>query len=375
MRIGIVGCGFVADQYIKTLAMHPQLELVGVTDKNADRLARFCSHYNLTAYASIDILLNDGNPELVVNLTNPRAHYEITRRCLNEGKHVYSEKPLAMNIDDANELVDLAAAKGLQLSSAPCSMLSEAAQTMWKALREKRIGKVFVAYAEMDDGLVHRYQYHKWKSESGTSWPYKDEFEVGCTLEHAGYCLTWLCAFFGPAESVTAFSSTQIEDKETDEFLSPNAPDFSCAMIQFESGVVARLTCSIIAPHDHRIMIVGDEGALFTKDSWLYRSPVYIRKWIHIRRRTLLSPWKTRVKMEGRHLPLIKYGGASHMDFCRGIAEMAEAIKENKTPRLSADFSLHITELSLAISNAMQDSSTHHMQSTFEPVAPMPWAK
>src|SRR5262249_52504644 len=163
----------------------------------------------------------------------------------------------------------------LKISSAPCTFLSPTAQTMLKAVRENRVGKVRVVYAEMDDGLVHRMPYQKWKSASGTPWPYKDEFEVGCTLEHAGYCLTWLAGIFGPAESVTAFSSVQIDDKNTDKPLANNAADFSVACILFKSGVVARVTCSIIAPHDHHLRIIGDEGILWTDDTWLERSPVY----------------------------------------------------------------------------------------------------
>jgi predicted dehydrogenase len=127
----------------------------------------------------------------------------------------------------------------------------------------------------MDDGLVHKMPYQSWVSQSGISWPYKDELEVGCTLEHAGYYLSWFPAFFGHAESVTGFSSTLIEDKNTDISLDYNAPDFSVACIKFASGVVVRLTCSIVAPHDHSLRIFGDRGILSTPDSWYYNCPVH----------------------------------------------------------------------------------------------------
>jgi len=248
-RIAIVGCGFVADYYVKTLPGHPQLELVGVMDRIQERADKFSAYHSVPAYKSFDELLKDDRVDIVLNLTNPRSHYEVSKACLLAGKHVYSEKPLAMDFFEAEELVKLAEARGLQISSAPCSLLGETAQTLWKALRENQVGKVRVVYAEMDDGLVHKMPYKQWVSESGTPWPYKDEFEVGCTLEHAGYYVAWLVAFFGPATSVTAFSSCLIPDKETDVPLDVNAPDFSVACIQFASGVVARLTCGIIAPH------------------------------------------------------------------------------------------------------------------------------
>jgi predicted dehydrogenase len=373
--LAIVGCGFVADYYVKTLAAHPDLELVGVMDRVQERAEKFSAYHSTPAYSSLDQLLQDQRVEIVLNLTNPKSHYEVSKACLLAGKHVYSEKPLSMDWLEAEELVALSEQQGLQISSAPCSVLGETAQTLWKALREQQIGQVRVVYAEMDDGLVHQMPYQQWLSQSGTPWPYKDEFEVGCTLEHAGYYVTWLAAFFGPATSVTAFSSCLIPDKETEIPLEINAPDFSIACIQFTSGVVARLTCSIIAPHDHTLRIVGDEGVLSTKDCWYYRSPVSIKRMITIRRKTFMSPI-------GQNYPLLKspypskfkYKGSQQMDFSRGVAEMAAAIAENRPCRLSARFSLHVNEIVLAIQNAGENNCTHKLKSTFDPIEPMPWA-
>src|SRR5207302_1746767 len=99
---------------------------------------------------------------LVLNLTNPRNHYEVARACLDAGKHVYSEKPIATSWPQAVELVELAERLGLQIVSAPCTVLGEAAQTLWKAVRTGLIGPVRLAYAELDDGMVHREQYKSW---------------------------------------------------------------------------------------------------------------------------------------------------------------------------------------------------------------------
>jgi predicted dehydrogenase len=258
MRVAIVGCGFVADYYVRTLPVHPELEVVGVMDRDADRAERFARYYSLSRYDSLDEMLSDPRVEIVLNLTNPSSHYEISKRALLAGKHVYSEKPMANAFEEAKELVELAESKRLQICSAPCSLLGETAQTIWKALREQRVGPVRLVYAELDDGLVHKMPYKRWLSESGTPWPYQDEFEVGCTLEHAGYYLTWLVAFFGPVESVTAFSSCLVPDKNMGATAATSTPDFSVACLNFASRIVARLTCSIVAPHDHSLTIVGD---------------------------------------------------------------------------------------------------------------------
>ncbi|MCG9884011.1 MAG: Gfo/Idh/MocA family oxidoreductase [Cyanobacteria bacterium] len=375
MKLAFVGCGFVADYYVRTLENYPHLELLGVMDRDRARADKFSAFYGVPTYGDLDSLLKDDRVDLVVNLTNPRSHFEVSQAALAAGKHVYSEKPLAMAYDDALALVEQAEASGLCLSSAPCSLLGETAQGLWKALRENAIGQVYLTYAEMDDGLVHRMPYEHWKSESGTPWPYKDEFEVGCTLEHAGYYLTWLPAFFGPARSVTAFSACLVKDKKTAVPLEQNAPDFSVACIQFESGMVARLTCGIVAPHDHELRIFGEEGVMYMDDCWDYRSPIHLKRFLKIRRKMLLNPLAKKYP-----LPQSPYGkltdrGAQAMDFCRGIAEMADAIAAGRSPRLSARYCLHVNEMVLAIQNALDSSAPYHLKSTFDPIAPMPWAE
>jgi predicted dehydrogenase len=307
---------------------------------------------------------------MVLNLTNPRSHYDVSKAALLAGKHVYSEKPLAMNLKHATELVELAESKGLLIASAPCSLLGETAQTLRRALRENVVGQVRVVYAEMDDGMVHRMPYKKWLSASGTPWPFKDEFEIGCTLEHAGYYLAWLVAFFGPATSVTSFTATQVPDKVPGETLDMQSPDFSVACIQFKSGVVARLTCSILAPHDHALKIVGDKGVLYTDDSWDYRSPVYSRKMHTIRRKTFLSPIKTKHPLLDSGLAQAKTRGAQKMDFSRGPAELAAEITEKRACRLSARYSLHVNELALAIHSARDLGATYKMTTSFTAVEP-----
>lgn len=375
MKIAIIGCGFVADLYMASLGLHESLQLAGVYDRDADRLRRFASFHGVKAYDHAEQLLDDPGVQIVVNLTNPRSHVAVTRAALEAGKHVYSEKPLAMSYDDALALVELAESRSLQLAGAPATVLSETAQTMWKAVRDGVAGRVRLVYAEMDEGLVPRFPYRKWFSASGKQWPYRDEFEVGCTLEHAGYVLTWLAAMFGPATSVTAFSSELYPDKVAGEQpLLPGA-DFSVACIRYPSGVVARMTNSIIAPHDHRFRIFGDRGVLYVKESWHTRAPVYFRRWMSIRRRTLLSPIPRRLALQGRRLRKPASGGSQVIDFARGVAELAESIRQNRPCRLGARFALHVTELALAAQHATETSSTHMLRSTFDPVEPMPWAK
>ena len=155
-------------------------------------------------------------------------------------------------------------------------MLSETAQTVWKALREGAIGRVRLVYANFDDGMIApKLSPWSWTNESGVPWPAKDEFEVGCTYEHAGYVLTWLAAFFGPATKVTSFASCLITDKGI--AVDVMAPDFTVGCIEYPGGVVARVTCGLVAPKDKSLTIIGDDGILSIANVRNDVCPVYVR--------------------------------------------------------------------------------------------------
>lgn len=373
VAIAIVGCGFVADYYMTTLAAYPWLCVAGAFDIDAARLAAFCGFHGLARYDSLDALLADDSVGIVLNLTNPRAHYDVSRRCLAAGRHVYSEKPLAMRYAEAEALVELAESRGLLICSAPCSLLGAAAQTLWRGVRERLVGEVRLVYAELDDGMVHLAPYRKWRSRSGAPWPYKDEFEVGCTLEHAGYYLAWLLAMFGPVRSLTAYSECLLPAKAGDEALDPpDTPDFSVGVLKFESGVVARLTTTIVGPHDHSIRIIGERGVIELDDCWFNDAKVYVRRLLTVRRKTFLSPWRSRYGAPGIAPRRLASTGGNRMDFAAGVAELAAAVEQGRDCRLSPRFSLHVTEVSLALQEAGTAAVSYTTRSRFVPIDPLP---
>lgn len=390
MKIAVVGCGYVADSYGKTLANYPELELVGAYDKNEGNLESFSRNWSIKKYPRFEDLLNDPTVEMILNLTNPRKHYEVTRMCVEAGKHVYSEKPLAMDMEAACELAALANSRGVYLSSAPCSVLAETAQTVWKSLHEGLIGRVRLVYANFDDGMIApNLQPWQWRNEAGVPWPAQDEFEVGCTFEHAGYVLTWLAAFFGPAKSVTAFASCQLPDKGIS--IEKMAPDFTVGCIEYSANIVARVTCSLVAPKDKSLTIIGDDGILSVPDLRNDAGPAYfqplpprgriggiesrLNRWTKpIRTCCGVGAWRYR-----RRLPLVTrprgklLSNAKPVDFCRGPAELASAVREKRPCRLSAELGIHIVELTETLQFPERFSSKRQINSTFAPIQPLLW--
>ncbi len=370
-KVVIAGTGFVADLYMRSLKTFPGIEIAGAFDIDAARLKTFCDYWSVDAAQSMDALL--AHDALVLNLTNPRAHYAVSKAALDTGHDVYSEKPLAAKMTDAHALVKLASDKGLLLASAPCSWMSQSAQTLWAAVSSGAVGTPRLIYAELDDDFIPQAPYDKWMSESGAPWPAKDEFETGCTLEHAGYYLTWLMAMFGPVESVTAASANLIPDKLPDG--APTAPDFSTAVLFFANGPVARLTCSIVAPHDHRIRIIGDDGVLELDECWSNTAPVMARKRHVIRRKLINSPVAKRIGIGGKTHPKAGRFGAAVMNFALGPAELLAARSAHRKPQITADFALHLNEVTLAIAESGKERGAQKMTTRFAPLSPSDWAE
>lgn len=378
MNIAIIGTGFVADYYMTTLRNYPQLRLLGVFDRSAERLKVFAAHYSVRAYESYEAVLADPDVQIVLNLTTPESHYAISRAALEAGKHVYSEKPLAMDFNDAKALVDFAAANGLTLAAAPANGLSDAQKLVSSAMSE--IGTPRLVYAEMEDGPVFRDKWATWRSQSGAPWPGLHEFEIGCTLEHAGYALSWLVSLFGPVESVTAFSSITFRNKGPGTEHLHMAPDFSVGCLRFRSGLVARLTSGLAMPKDRSLTIVADKGSITVDDLWDNRSTVRLESME--RKRSVLSrvfgrlearlgktlAWKPAVgsklsypKGDAVSLPAFP----SQIDFMRGVADQARAIETGATAFFSGAVALHITEVALALNNAGENAAPYKVQSTF----------
>ena len=138
--VGIVGVGVISAEYVRTLQAAPDVEVRFMAARQADRARARAEELGVPAFGTCDELLRDPSIEVVVNLTVPQVHAEITEQALDSGRHVYSEKPLALAASDGRRLVDLAASRGLRLGCAPDTFQGAALQTALRTIRSGEIG-------------------------------------------------------------------------------------------------------------------------------------------------------------------------------------------------------------------------------------------
>lgn len=387
--IGCVGAGFVFDAYMQTHHLHPWLTLRAVYDRDAARAKQVKDYFGTPMVDSLEAILKDPSISIVLNLTNPSEHFNVSKALIEAGKHVYSEKPLATNLAEAQELVRLAHANGVQIGCAPSSLFGEAAQTMWQALRQGRIGKPLMVIANLDEGASHHQNLAETLlSPSGAKWPAWDEYRVGCTVEHAGYVLTWLVAFLGSVRRVLNYSQVVFPDKGIPIPIQEMAPDYATAILEFENGVTAQINSSVVTPPSHGLTLVGETGYLKVDHVWPFACPVthvnHAKPWAVETLPTVLPPvWDPKGLAKPwyyRHWRLRDYlldPGDRNFgvgdDKMRGVTEFMLSIVAGKTFALGGEFSTHITEVTYAIQDPTPSPQWQTMTTRAPAVEPPFW--
>ncbi|WP_338740460.1 aldo/keto reductase [Haloplanus salilacus] len=257
MECVFVGCGAVARKYAADLD-GSALSVAAVCDLDADRAASLSTTVDATAHTSLDSVLGATDAPLVVNLTSHGAHADVTERALRADRHVWSEKPLALDADRAADLVSLAERRGLALGCAPINDRCETQRLARRAVVDGRLGRVRLAYAHAHVGRV-------------TAWHDDPEsfLRVGPLYDGAVYPLTLLVAWFGPVGRVrSADAADPWPDRES---RSPDRPSHVEATLDMADGPLVRLTASFYAPHRSReftsLELHGDDGSCYLDDA------------------------------------------------------------------------------------------------------------
>ena len=121
-KVGLIGCGHISETYFKGHEYFNNFEIIKCADINTE-VANKCASLNNIEACSVDEIIEDRDIEIILNLTIPKAHYEIAKKSLENGKHIYSEKPMAVNFEDGKHLLELSKEKGLYIGNAPDTFL------------------------------------------------------------------------------------------------------------------------------------------------------------------------------------------------------------------------------------------------------------
>jgi predicted dehydrogenase len=117
LRIGIVGCGKVADQHVQAIHRIPDCEIVAVCDREPLMAKQLGERFGISAcFSDLQDMLQSTSPDIVHVTTSPQSHYSLARQCLQSGSHVYVEKPFTTTAGEAESLIDLAADRGLKIT-------------------------------------------------------------------------------------------------------------------------------------------------------------------------------------------------------------------------------------------------------------------
>lgn len=353
--VALLGCGHVAGRYVEQLRRHPGVAVLGVASRRPARAAAFAAEHGLRAYESFAEALADPGVEIALNLTLHHVHAAVTEQALRAGKHVYSEKPLAMTHAEARRLVALARRLGQRLGGAPATFLGEANQTAAKLIRDGRIGRVRVVYAEVNHGRIERFH--------PAPQPF---FAVGPLWDVGVYPLSVLTAQLGPVRSVNAHGQVLVPRRTTraGRGFRVRTPDFVLAWLQLARGPRVRLTVNFVVERDHSkgsgtIEYHGDGGRVCTGDFQLFDAAVEAAP---AGRPYARVPWLRP-----------PYPG---LEYARGVVELAAAIRERRRHRADGAHAAHVVEVIAAIERSLRaDGRLERVRSSFRRPDPLPWAE
>ncbi|MFA9380366.1 MAG: Gfo/Idh/MocA family protein [Acetanaerobacterium sp.] len=276
IKVGVIGCGVISDIYLKNLTTRfSTLKVVACADAFAEKSRERAQQYGIAA-VSVDDLLADSQIDVILNLTNPQFHAEISLAAIKNGKHVYSEKPLATNPVDAQRIMDAAAEKNLRVGCAPDTFLGAGLQTACKAVADGWIGRPLAAVA-----FVSSRGHERWHSNPGFYY----QEGGGPHLDMGPYYITALTAALGRVKRVNAMSGRGFDTRIVGtgplkgERIPVNVDTHIGATLEFDCGVIATVMMSfdIWATSLPFLEIYGTSGTLTLPDPNTFDGPVRLK--------------------------------------------------------------------------------------------------
>jgi predicted dehydrogenase len=357
LRIGIVGCGSISLAYLRNAPLFRGVEISACADINPDASARRAAEFDIRAM-EVGALIADPEVDLVLNLTIPAAHFDISMQALSAGKHVFTEKPLAVKAEAARSLVATAAARGVLLGSAPDTFLGAAGRLARRLVEEARIGTPVIGTAFMfGRGMEHWHPDPSFYYQAG----------AGPVLDMGPYYLTMMVNLMGPIRRVHAVATSgQAErlitakgPKQGTRF-KVGTPTSVLSLLEFDGGVTVTFGASwdVFRHSSHPIELHGTSGSLRLPDPDNFGGIVAISdggaEWDEIDTSALLygkPNWPVDAPDRANYRML-------------GLADLARAINEGRAPRASGDLALHVLEVMEAILLAGETGTAQVVLST-----------
>ena len=351
LGVGIVGCGNIAPAYVKGISRFPVLKLVSFADVDSSAARRIAEENNCVD-EPVEKLLANKDVDLVINLTVPAVHAEISLAAIAAGKHVYSEKPLAVELDEGQAIVDAARAKGLRAGCAPDTFLGGGLQTCRKIVDDGWIGRPVGATLFM-------------MSRGPESWHPNPFFfykaGAGPMFDMGPYYMTALVHLLGPVKRVAAVTSSAFRQRTITskgrwgETVEVEVPTHYSGTLEFHCGAVATAVISFdVCRHGHGpIEIYGTEGSLKAPDPNTFDGPVelFTRASGSWQSQTLSHPYTG------------SFRGI-------GVADMACAIMADRPHRAAAPMACHVLEIMHAFAKSSETGS--HVKILSRPDQPQP---
>ena len=351
-KVGLIGCGHIAETYFRAEKYFNNIKIIKCADINL-KAARKCSKEYGVKFLSVNEILKDQEVEIILNLTIPKAHYEISKKALLNGKHVYSEKPLAINLKDGKELLKISRRKKLYLGNAPDTFLGGGIQKSKELVEKNMIGKIKLGNAVFAFPGIQSYH--------PNPEPWFAKLEGGPVIDMGPYYITALVNLLGPAKKVSGriingskYRTIGIGPKKGRKF-KVNCPTTYLSTITFKNNTVIRLTLSfdVIAHQRNHIELYGEKGSMIVPDPNMFGGSVFTCK-------KLGDNWKE-FKTTKMHLGKINirtqssraneaptnanYRGA-------GLSEMAYSIEKKRKHLCNGEISLHVLDIITSIMKA-----------------------
>ncbi len=362
--VGIIGCGNISESYLKLAPLFNFIEVRAVADLNMAAAEARAQEFGVRA-ETIEHLLSADDIQIVVNLTVPAAHFDVTKRILESGKHAYSEKPYVLSLDEGEALRALATEKQLRVGSAPDTFLGGSHQLARAVLDEGQAGEIV-------GGTCHV------MSHGMEAWHPNPDFFFqpggGPILDLGPYYITNLVQLIGPVKAVTAMSSAGFKTRRIGngpregEEIPVDTPTNFHAVLEFANGALITLGASWdVWAHRHANMeLYGTKGSLYVPDPNFFGGTVQ-----------LAGPESEVVDLPDRGHP---FGVPNQPDSssvpranyrCAGLADMAAGIAEGRPHRCSLELATHVVDVMTALLRSAEERRWIDMTTTCDRPEPL----